>query len=432
MADEGNDLFFPPPGVALPADENFFAPPPEPVPVVRRGGCQGRPRAPPDSGSVGCWVISTSIHSEPASSSSSAPLPSESWEYRLLEGLCVLRWSYKASADDVVPNGAAAPPPVAGDHGDGAPWGSVTYSIDEFHHFDTPPLIAMDIDLHCPFTFVLFEETYGERELLGGGAACDILQRGLLFDTAWLLPTAEVDALAELVLPATYRVVSLGSRIHRSCFLLGTPPQASVAYWRTKAGQTRRRVAPAAIGEAPESAGVRAMLELPPKRPRDDDPDRRVAPHLRSRAVELDPLRLLNAVAVTTHLKATEEFQAALQEFQNYENDDFAGEVQRDTSRDPGKSSNFRNQRRVDMVGMLVQRRIWHKEVLNDEVSAIIAFSDSSPVVGMEIQGMQCDVCRKDKTIRSVVMPGGNVYYGIQDAVAKMMIFMVRMVSFWS
>ena len=67
-----------------------------------------------------------------------------------------------------------------------------------------------------------------------------------------------------------------------------------------------------------------------------------------------------------------------------YEDDDFTGEVVRDASRDPGKSCLFRSQRRMDMTGMLIQRRIWHQEVLDDEVVAVNAYSDSSPVVGME------------------------------------------------
>jgi len=367
-------------------------------------------------------VVSTGVQ-EFARASSSSASPASAWEeIRFLEGLCVLSWSYKASADDVVPNEVAVPP-VAGDHIDGAPWGTLTYTIDMLCHLATPREVALDVDLTCPFTTVAFEEKYGEEPLFGqAGVVSDkLLERELMFDSVWLLPQAEADSLGELELPATYRVVSLGRRVDRSRFVLNMPPQASVAYWRKKAGQTRPP-APAPVGEVPQSAGVRAMLDLPRKRPPDDGFVRVVPPQLRARNVELDPLRLLNAVAVTTHLKQTEDLSEAMQDFKMYECDDFTGEVQRDTSRDPRKSSNFRNQRRVDLVGMLVQRRQWHKEVLDDEVSAIIAYSDSSPVVGMEIQGMQCDVCRKDQSIRSVIMPGSNVYYGIQDAISNMMI----------
>ena len=231
-----------------------------------------------------------------------------------------------------------------------------------------------------------------------------------------------LDSWAELVLPAIIRVVPLGKRVDRSLFLLDVPGQAAVDYWRRKAGQSRVRKAPAVEGQP--SAGVRAMLALPRKCPRLDGAPIAVPRQLGSRPTTLDPLRLVNAVAVTTHIRWQETFSDAVQDFKMYEDDDFTGEVARDASRDPGKSCLFRSQRRMDMTGMLIQRRIWHQEVLDDEVVAVNAYSDSSPVVGMELQGMLCDVCKKDGSVRQVTMPGGSVYYGIQDAIAKMMVFL--------
>ena len=99
------------------------------------------------------------------------------------------------------------------------------------------------------------------------------------------------------------------------------------------------------------------MLELPLKRQRRDPG---AAPEPASRAESqwerLDPLRLLNAVAFSTHLKQQEAFTDALQDATRYEEDEFTGEVIRDASKDPRPSSLFRAARRLDAVGMAIDR----------------------------------------------------------------------------
>ena len=107
-----------------------------------------------------------------------------------------------------------------------------------------------------------------------------------------------------------------------------------------------------------------------------------------------------------------------------YDAGDVEEEVTRDASQDPGRATLQRAETRLDIVGMNIERRIWHQEVADDAVLAINCYSDSSPVVGMEIQGMLTDVVKTDGSIRRTILPGGSVFYGSQCAISKIMVFL--------
>jgi len=117
-------------------------------------------------------------------------------------------------------------------------------------------------------------------------------------------------------------------------------------------------------------------------------------------------------------------FSDALQDAQTYLTDDFSGEYVRDKSQDPVKSQILAAQGRVDLVGMCIERRIYHQEMADGVIEAINCYSDSSPVTGSEIQGMLVDVCHVDGSVRRVTLAGGSVYYGNQSAIAKTMLFL--------
>ena len=189
--------------------------------------------------------------------------------------------------------------------------------------------------------------------------------------------------------------------------------------------RARRPQSTIPVPAAPQqSKGLKAQLELPAKRTRAPAPEsgadqRRVAPKK-----EMDPLRWINALSITVRLRNAEEFEETLQEAQWYEDDDLLCERKRDASRDPTPSGIYRSQRRLDVVGMAIERRIWHEEVEDDLVDAINCYSDSSPVVGTELQGMVVDICRADESVRRVWLPGGSIFYGQQNAICKVMCFL--------
>ena len=79
---------------------------------------------------------------------------------------------------------------------------------------------------------------------------------------------------------------------------------------------------------------------------------------------------------------------------------------------------------KVDVVGMLLERRIFAQEVAGDSIESIHCYSDGSPVVGAELQGMLADVVHRDRSIRKITMPGSTLHYGHCDAINKCLAFL--------
>ena len=224
--------------------------------------------------------------------------------------------------------------------------------------------------------------------------------------------------------PFHLATVELRARIDRGKMPIDQPPNSSILKWRREAGAHARRSS-AARGSGPEvpDPGRAIALELPLKRPRaanlaDGDEPRA------ARQQQHDAFKLLNAAAFANHLRNVADFSDALEAAKRYEEDEVEEEIVRDASKDPAPSTIKLAQSKLDVVGCLIERRIWASEMANDEVSTINAYSDSSPVTGSEVQGMLCDIFKKDNTIRRVTLPGATLSYGQCDAISKMIAFL--------
>ena len=419
MATDSEDFFAPLPGGAPSVDgEDFFAEPPDPAELrVRRGGTLGRRREPPQQGRVGVWMVSV----EPAESASSSsgtggvPVP---FGIRRLHGLGVVTWMYKRLAD-VEPSGAGEP--VAGDRVAARAWGRLDYDLVERWPLIEPLPIPDDIDLASSAVGCLLEARFRSAFLSGPEATVESLldSQAEVFNDMLALSHIQMEVLCEAELPEIVTTVTLGTRIDHSLILFGLPPLSPIARWRAEAGASRSRV-PRVVGVAtPQpSPGENALLELPRKRKRRDAVGEQPA----EKAKHLDPLKLVDAVAFSLHLRQVSDFSEAMLDAKRFDAEDSDEEVTRDASHDPGRSTLQRAAKRLDIVGMNIERRIWHQEVADDAVEMVNCYSDSSPVVGMELQGMLADIVRKDGAIRRVVLPGGSVFYGNQDAIAKTMV----------
>jgi len=424
MADDTVDFFCPLYGApADGGDGDFFTEPLETAQLHRRGGgTQGRPRAPPESGTVGCWLVSTDSVEVSSSSSSACPLAARR-EIRHLEGLALLTWTYEASAVDVAPAGAGGP--GAGVHVDSAHWGGVEWSLEEYERLVAPQVVDDEVDVTAAGTAMLFEETFGHVALRDSPLTVSTFldSSDVFFEKTLVLQKDIVNFCFVHALPVMLRYLKLGPRIDRSLFYLDLPPKSSVDRWRKVAGAQKQRTPTAVDAAVGPSPGERVMLELPTKRPRHDrlEGDAPVQPSVEG--TKKDPLRIINAVAFARHLRQQEAFSDAMLDAKRYEENDFTGEVTRDASNDPHKTVLLKASKRLDLVGMAIERRLWHKEVGDDEVEAVVCYSDSSPVTGEEIQGMLVDVCKRDRTVRRVCLPGGSIYYGMQDSIMKTMVF---------
>jgi hypothetical protein len=113
----------------------------------------------------------------------------------------------------------------------------------------------------------------------------------------------------------------------------------------------------------------------------------------------------------------------------DYEVDDFPSDNShiRDALRDPSAKTLWRARGKLDAVSMLLDRREFAGWKATDAVRGISLYSDASPVVGTELQGMVMDVvfhpgrgpdgnelCRR-------TLPGSSLPYGMTDWSAKLM-----------
>jgi len=92
----------------------------------------------------------------------------------------------------VEPNVAGEP--VAGGHVDGAPWGTVTYTLDQMWYLAEPCRLAPWINLKSALTPILLQETYGGRLLLDSDVTVDgiILDHTTMFDTTLMMDDKHV------------------------------------------------------------------------------------------------------------------------------------------------------------------------------------------------------------------------------------------------
>jgi len=310
-------------------------------------------------------------------------------------------------------DGAGAPvlDPVGGE----SSWGALEYTLEEVNYFTQPLEVGSDIPLDSALATMMFEERFGTVRMKDFQFTISkfLAIRGEKFNKMLVLEKTEFDACRDHELPYRLRDVVLRRRIDKrlkGLLLAGLPKQSSLKHWRKKSGIATRAAPSREADASEETPGTRAMLELPKKRPSAEmDPERRVSGCVK--IAPLNPLKMVNSVSFAVHLRSVEDFSEALEDARIFDEGDHLGEQPRDASNDPSKRTIFRAMRRMDLVGMAIERRLFHEEVEDDLVESITCYSDSSPVVRMELQGMLADACRKDGSRRRVVLPGGSIFY---------------------
>ena len=134
----------------------------------------------------------------------------------------------------------------------------------------------------------------------------------------------------------------------------------------------------------------------------------------------VDPVRLVHALGVVRHLRSPKLFTVALDDSYEYLFQDEEGAGERgNRESDPSRSALQRALMRADMVSMSITRRMFHKWRQDDAVKAINVYSDASPVVGVELQGMLIDVALKNGETVRLILPGSTLAYGHTDTISK-------------
>jgi hypothetical protein len=177
------------------------------------------------------------------------------------------------------------------------------------------------------------------------------------------------------------------------------------------------------------SEGDEALLELPKiiKRKysalvQDNTRQGFVGSRLKKR---FDPVRLILALGFVRHLSSASLFSDALQDASEYNEDpDDDTTRQRDASRDPTRWTLDRCHAKIDVVCMALDRRWFRAMMATQLILSIHLYSDASPVVGSELQGMVADFCFKPSSqlpMRRRTLPGATLQYGWTDWVSKSM-----------
>ena len=257
---------------------------------------------------------------------------------------------------------------------------------------------------------------------------------GSSFAVVFLFDPHRADAVLKAQTPFLLEEVPLTLRGSPTSLVRGFPAIGAVHHWRKSANSRR---APnvdrsAARLPTPDELGREVLLELPKNWKDRWTGDSAPSGGMRVKRDgcggdgeparlrrQFDPMKLINAVAFAVHLKSTAEFSDAMDSAATYDADPNQPPPPRDRSKDVSDRHLRRKKEHLDVVGMLLQRRTFHSEVASDTVDCLNVYSDASPVVGKEIQGMVVDFTHKDGSVRRVVLPGASLAYGNYDATNK-------------
>ena len=403
------------------AEGEDFSAPSRPSRAGPGTGQAGRPRDPPCEGEFGAFVLWDALQ---AATSSLA---------RVVGGVARMRWRVELSAAAPEPDVAGAP--IAGPRGRGAaPWGHLVYEVLDVDWFDQCTLVGDGVELNSAASGARLTQLCANVMVCGEVTVpefLDYVSDDITYSRGFVVTTADVRILEDNVLPHCVQRLPLGLRLAPKDVVLNSPPMSVLRSWKHRAGVRRMptATAPAAPESLPHQPRESArLLAMPPKRHIETETEIVDGPRKRRFGIEKDPMRMVNAVAFAMHLRQVAEFSEAMAAAKRVDapdvSDDDAESEERDATNDPKRRQIDIAKAKVDIVGMLLERRQWDQEMTDDSVLGINCYSDSSPTTGIEIQGMAVDVFKKDNSVRRVMLPGATMKYGHFDAINTAMAFL--------
>jgi len=159
-------------------------------------------------------------------------------------------------------------------------------------------------------------------------------------------------------------------------------------------------------------------LELPRKRAAEVNVEvPNAARHLGKRRKLADPIHLIRGLSFCGKLRSVREFTNTLNLAHDF---DHPNEPRRNQDNDPSRTTLDVARQKADVISMLLSRREFRADALFDRIESINVFTDSSPIVGGELQGMIIDVCKTDPADNHrLILPGSSLCYSHFDAVSK-------------
>ena len=188
-------------------------------------------------------------------------------------------------------------------------------------------------------------------------------------------------------------------------------------FWRTEAGirPAQLGLSRAASGRHPRDPEDVAVQVPPCKRKRgegDGSPEHGNANNPK------DPVKLFYALGYAKYLRDVREFSESGDAWERWEKGGELAEP-RDHTCDPARTHLQMGRQRLDVVTALIERRDFREMLAKDEIRSINIYSDVSPIIGNEVQGLVLDLMLRGGTMQRVVMPGATLAYSRADSLNK-------------
>ena len=304
--------------------------------------------------------------------------------------------------------------------------GALEYSIDILHRFAATDLPAQLMNLLRPVSAADIRSFLGGVVLQSSGELLPDFAHAngvLSCMSIALSPVEHARIFADA--PCTLRFIALDRRNLRDKFVTGIPTRQTIVKWVRSQHELDVSSdccdAPLATRSAGLSAADAALLELPRKRKAETLATPAGVRGLKRR---LDPVKVVFGLCFSRHLKTPKLFTDAMQDSVADEHCLQLGETEcedRDASGDASRRSLERARAALDAVSMAMDRRELRSWQVADCLLGICLFSDASPVIGRELQGMVAEFLFKDGSMRRRTLPGLIMSHGHCDWVSKAM-----------
>ncbi|CAK0911592.1 unnamed protein product [Prorocentrum cordatum] len=301
-----------------------------------------------------------------------------------------------------------------------APWGTLEYVLVRVWRLSEHGQIDGTMGLQGPLASRRLQDMFKSYRCLGDGLLIEQVLRELFFrvDASVLMDMDRLLYLCRGEFPARAYSISLGRRLPSN--LIEHPPMSLLRRLREqrRADHPAQPMipVPSAITGFTEEGYADLVVQLPARAASTVGTKRGVVSR-GAKQCDIDPIRILSGLQFKQFLRSTRDFSDALDAGHAFDHPDSL--TPRSSADDPSRSTWDRAPQRLDVVGMLLQRRQFHAERKFDMIRSIHLYSDSSPVTSEELQGMIMDVVRKDGGIRRSVLPGSTLAYGQTSAIAK-------------
>ena len=334
------------------------------------------------------------------------------WMQGMVEGMIELQWELvRRSGGDAGVGGGTC--------------GEVAYTVLRVVFMEAPVDLPADLDASDPIEWLRVRGIVGPRLCSTGETVSTFLSQGGRMRGMGLLECSRDEARTVTLAheggpgPFLFRSVLIYRRWADASRIIGdTPDRQTLRRWR-KLQQAEPDVEMRDLEEQEPERVVSDMdplLYVPPNYVAEGDmPTKKYSGPSDSRfGDEIDPVRLVHALGVVRHLRSPKNFVEAVDDSYAYifQLDDAVSHRRPGRNLDPSVTSLRRTLARADVVGCNLTRRLFKSGRKNGVVKAINVYSDASPVVGVELQGMIIDVVFTNGHMERIILPGSTLAYG--------------------